>query len=255
MTKHRGATPEEDWANGWIEEGLITRLVEEDTGWAVTTEGGWTSLLRKDRTATIPQVGDTFTTFGQIGYPFHGQAINGNVAWYRSIEEEEALRLSSLREADQRKRDRFVADKARLDAAYRALPETFRNRIDKFRDTNPDFRWEFESYEMMCCTDAVKIARYCSVNRIAPRGNGDEPTAADNIVAFSDLPWEEQRKAGISEGHSGNSFGFAVRLAWLYVTHPVMVVEEHGALTPLVGCESYGCPHDRTDPTADEVRR
>lgn len=242
--KRRGATPEEDRANGWVEEGSITRIDEDESGWSVTTEGGWTCGLRKDRTAIAPKLGDTFTTFGQIGYQFHGQALNGEVLWYQTIEDEEAARLQDIVDKEARDRARFEADKAKLDAAYDALPETFRERIDKFRKTNPDFRWQFEAYEMMCCTDAVRIARYCSVNRIATEFEGDEPTAADNVAAFGKLPYEEQKKAGIDEGHSGNSFGFAVRLAHWYVTDPGNVVAEHGALTPLVGCVTYGCPHE-----------
>lgn len=177
--KRRGATPEEDRANGWIEEGLITKIAESDAAWDITTNDLWTTQLRKDRSPDTPRIGDTFTTFGQIGYAFHGQALNGRVLWYQSVEDEEAQHRQDLADGERRKRERFEADRARLDAEYAALPETFRDRIDKFRATNPDFRW----------------------------------------------------------------FGFAVRLAYWYVTDPGAVVAEHGALTPLVGCGDYGCPH------------
>lgn len=245
MSKRRGATPQEDWANGWIEEGAIIRIDEGENGWSVTTSDLWTSLLRRDRATTPPKIGDTFTTFGQIGYAFHGQALNGKVLWYDSIEDEEAAHRQFLADSEARDREQFEDDRAKLDAAYEALPETFRDRIDKFRNTNPDWRWRFEAYEMMCCTDAVKIARYCSINRIATEFEGDEPTAADNVIAYGRLPHDEQRKAGIGEGHSGNSFGFAVRLAYWYVSDLGNVVAEHGALTPLVGCDEYGCPHEQ----------
>lgn len=242
--KQRGATPEEDRANGWIEEGVITEVTPyaNGDGWSVSSSNGWGCGFRD--VGVEPKVGDVLTTFGQIGYSFHGQALNGKVAWYLTPAEEEAERLAAMAARDQKKLDDFERNRAAMDADYDALPETFRERIDKFRRSNPAFRWEFEPYEMMCCKDAIKIASYCSVNRIAGEFEGDEPTAAENVVAFQKLPYEEQKKAGIDEGHSGNSFGFAVRLAYLWVTDPGLVVAEHGALTPLVGCEEYGCPHE-----------
>lgn len=237
--KQRGATPDEDRAMGWFEEGEVTRVkpAADGSGWAVTA-GGWTCNLAATQSLGLtPKVGDTFTTFGQIGYLFHGQALNGQVLWYRSVEEEETARQEQTAADVREKHEQFDADRARLDADYDALPEPFRERINKFRATNPDFRWEYEAYELMCCTDAVKIAHHCWLDK------DDEQTTADKILAFTDLPWEEQAKAGIDGGHSGNSFQFAVRLALLWVNYPARVIAEHGALTPLVGCAEYGCPH------------
>lgn len=243
--KRRGATPEEDRANGWIEEGVITEVTpyKDGPGWSVGYGDSMGCGVRD--VGVEPKVGDTLTIFGQFGYSFHGQALNGQVIWYLSPEEEESEFEASQRARQAQQRAEFEANRATLDADYDSLPETFKERIDKFRRTNPEFRWEFEGYEMMCCKDALKIAAYCSVNRLA---EGEEPTAAENVGAYQKLPYEEQKKAGITEGHSGNSFGFAVRLAYLWVTDPGMVVQEHGALTPLVGCIEYGCPHEESLP-------
>ena len=41
--------------------------------------------------------------------------------------------------------------------------------------------------------------------------------------------------------HSGNTFGFSVRLAYLMAERPDLIAMEHGALCPLVGCKDYGC--------------
>lgn len=248
--KQRGQTPAEDRERGWINEGVITEVMPysdvneagELSGWSVSYGDGWGCGVRN--TGVEPKVGDTLTVYGQIGYAFHGQALNGRVLWYLSPDDEEAERTQKQEAVDRRRREEFEAKREQLDRDYDALPDTFKERIDKFRRTNPDFRWEFEGYEMMCCKDALKIASYCSINRIAKPNDGHEPTADENVQAFSKLPYEEQEKAGINEGHSGNSFGFAVRLAYLWVTDPGMVVLEHGALTPLAGCDKYGCPHD-----------
>lgn len=239
----RGVTPEEDDARGWTRSGTITEVTpySEGGGWSVAFDEGWICGVRD--VGREPQVGDTLTVYGQFGYQFHGQALNGTVLWYLSPAEEAAERERAQAEQDDRRRAQFEAQRAELDADYDALPPTFRERIDKFRATNPDFRWQFEAYEMMCCRDAVQIATYCSTHPLAMEYEGDEPTAAENLRAFQRLSPEEQRAAGLDEGHSGNSFGFALRLAYLWVTDPGAVVAEHGALTPLVGCEEYGCPH------------
>jgi hypothetical protein len=243
--KRRGATPEEDRERGWIEEGVIKDVTpySDGDGWSVTYGDSWGCGVRD--VGVEPKVGDTLTTFGTIGFPFHGQALNGELLWYLTPEEEEAKRQADIADAARKKREQFEQERPKLDAAYDALPDTFKERIDKFRRTNPDFRWQFESYEMGCCTDALKVASWCSVNRVGEPDGGHEPTAAENIVVFQKLPWEEQKKSGVGDGHSGNSFGFVVRLAYLWVTDPGAVVLEHGALTPLVGCDDYGCPHDR----------
>lgn len=67
---------------------------------------------------------------------------------------------------------------------------------------------------------------------------------ADKVTEYRDLPWEEQAKAGIDPGHSGNTFGFACHLARLWIIGPEAVVTEHGAMVPLVGCKDYGCTHE-----------
>ena len=81
----------------------------------------------------------------------------------------------------------------------------------------------------MCCEDAVKIA------------NALRTPAA--IKDWSQLPWEQQTAAvpDLNDGHSGNSFGAATRLAWLFLSDPDAIPREHGALCPLVGCRRYGC--------------
>lgn len=215
---------------------------------SMTDDEGWTLGCETDG-LDFPE-GALIEQWGKgIGYRVRGLAIAGHVFWYRTEAEEEAQVKQERLDADQRKRDEFEAKRAELDAAYDSLPETSQERIDRFRKGNPDFRWQFESYEMGCCTDALKVARYCSVNRIATEFEGDEPTAAENVIAYGRLPWEEQKKAGVNGGHSGNSFGFVVRLAYLWVADPGMVVQEHGALTPLVGCDDYGCTHsEQNDP-------
>lgn len=182
----------------------------------------------------VPHRGDTARMYGRgLGYPVRGMYIGGRRVFYRTASEhaQDLRKQQDARESEKR-REFEGKGRAELDAKYDALPEVFRRRLDKFRATKPDFRWQFEDYEMGCCVDAVKLAGVLKTT--------------EAVRAYAALPYEEQKKQVPDlayDMHSGNSFGFAIRLAMLYLANPEHVVLEHGALTPLVGCEEYGCPH------------
>lgn len=211
-------------------------------GTSITDESGWSLGCDASEVDLFPGAKVEYWGKG-LGYPVRGLAVAGHVFWYRTPEEEEAHQQRQRQEADEERRAEFESNRERHDRNYESLPDTFKARIDRFRNGNPDFRWEYEQYEVGVCLDAVKLASWCSVNRVATEFDGDEPTAADNVLAFEKLSWDDQKAAGIDGGHSGNSFAFVVRLAYLWVTDPGLVEFEHGALTPLVGCEDYGCTH------------
>ncbi|MCK4976049.1 MAG: hypothetical protein KAS36_03880 [Anaerolineales bacterium] len=108
------------------------------------------------------------------------------------------------------------------------LPKAFKLRIKKFKLTKPD--WEHAPYEVFCCREAVKIAKKLKTK--------------EKVRAFKDLDVEEQyNTVALSHGHSGNTFGMSVALAYKYLDNPDGVILEHGALAVLVGCPEYGCPH------------
>jgi len=172
--------------------------------------------------------------WGAFGYPVRGIAVAGKVLWYRTEAEqgEENRRLAE--KMKQERRERFERDKADLDRQYAALPEVFRRRIDRFRENNPDFRWEYEAYELFCCAEAVKIAHTAIREYVT--------TPGEWIQRFYKMPYEEQVLiAGIEDGHSGNTFGMACALARLFCEHREGVARAHGALAPLVGSKAYGC--------------
>lgn len=122
----------------------------------------------------------------------------------------------------------FEVARPKLDAQFAALPLAFQQRIERFRrDGGPDWRWQFESYEMFVCAEAVKIAEHCAREHITLR-------------QFAALPYDEQKAAGISDGHSGTTFGAAVHLARLW-PNPDALIDAHGAIAVLVGCEVFGC--------------
>jgi hypothetical protein len=192
---------------------------------AITMSSGWSIGC------TLPdvQIGDVVLMWGRgVGFTVRGLVVGGRIDRYRTEDENREWEQAQVEAANQRRRDDFEKQRPELDRQFAQLPEAFQRRIARFREAGgPDWRWEYEPYEMMVCVDAVKIAEFCLTEGIT-------------IGSFAGLPWDEQKRAGISDGHSGNSFSAAVHLARLW-PNPDAVVAEHGALVPLVGCEAFGC--------------
>lgn len=213
-----------------FEDCEIRSVESTNEHWVLTYTTGWSFCVAKAGCPIEPKPGMVARQWGRgIGYVVRGMAIDGQIAFYRTEDEEAARHRIECEQRDQAKRDDFELNRASMDMRFDALPQCFQDRITRFRTNNPDFRWEYEPYEMMACEDAVKIARVCG--------------AASEVEAFSKLAWDEQVKLvpTIDRGHSGNSFGMAVRLAHDFLTDEDRVRQRHGALAPLVGSEKYGC--------------
>jgi hypothetical protein len=227
-------------------------------GWGITCSDGW-SFFVLDK-GVEPHVGDTARFYGRgLGSVVRGLDIEGREVFYRTPEQQQEHDARENERRAQERRDQYEANKTALDASFDSLPQEFKDRIAGLRERNPEFRWEYENYEMMVCVDAVRMARACESPDIGTQlkvhgirlENGewaDDP--AGRLQAFAAINskannyrYELQRELipSLSDGHSGNSFGAAVRLAYLYLTQPDLVEKEHGALCPLVGCEDYGC--------------
>jgi len=139
--------------------------------------------------------------------------------------EEEHKQL--VAEIDKKRIEEFEKNKAQLDKDFDNLPKPFQDRIARFRENNPEFRVDYEGYEMFCCKEAVKMAEALKT--------------PEEVQRFSELSCDEQRKlVDFDEGHSGNTFGSAVRLAYWYLKEHNMVSQLHASLSPLVGSEESG---------------
>jgi hypothetical protein len=219
-----------------------------------TTSEGWSFGTAKKWHIKI-KVGDTARFYGKgFGMPVRGLDINGVQCFYRTERQEEEKHQRWVKNYEAKKRAEFEKNKAALDESYNNLPEIFQKRIDKFRTNNPEFRWEFESYEMFCCEQAVLIATTIGKNLVDKAvTEGLSLQEAKKVIAgrvpkalkeFSDMPWEKEKEMvpGLSDGHSGNTFDCAVALAGLYMSEsPENVEKLPGALAPLVGSEKYRC--------------
>lgn len=221
--------------NAWesdtqYEERGIETVHDLTDGWELRFDDGWSFYCPKAGCPIEPKPGMVARQWGRgIGSSVRGLAIDGQIVYYRTEDEERAKHKEDCDRRDAEKREAFERDRVSMDMRFDALPQCFQDRITRFRTNNPDFRWEFEPYEMMVCEDAVKIARTCG--------------SASEVEAFSKMEWAEQirRVPTIDQGHSGNSFSMAVRLAHDFLTDEDRVRQRHGALAALVGSKAYRC--------------
>jgi len=165
-----------------------------------------------------------------MGYQVRGVFVDGKKVYYRTAAEEGERHRQWVADEKAKKQAEAAKNAPEVDARISKLPQPFQDRIHAFRERNPEFRAEFESYELFCCEQAVVIS-----------GALKTPEA---IEAFSKESYEAQKAMvpGIDDNHSGNTFGFSIRLAHLLASdHNETIKKSHGAMCPLVGCGTYGC--------------
>lgn len=205
------------------------------------SDGWWLGL--GDATAWA-QVGHEYKTWGDgIGRPVRGLMVDGKIAWYRTPEEQAEKHRQEIAAMKAKQLVDFEAKKEGYFARIEALPDVFKQRMQKFQMTNAEFDIEYGEYELFCCEQAVIVAE------ILKTADAIDDWWALNSAAHG-YDWKAQHAMvpGWSDDHSGNTAGCAMMLAKAYVTDPEFVIKQHGALTPLVGCEAYGCPHDSEQP-------
>lgn len=216
------------------EDGTVAKCEPEPDGrgWSVGFSDGW-SLWVQDESGQMgaPPLGACLRKFGRgIGYQVRGigRVIGGELVGlyrYKTKDEEEAARAQHSIDEKARKRKEWEEGKDTFAVRVKALPEAFRQRIEFFM-RRQDWGPEFGGYELFSCEEATKIASHV----------GD----AEKVRAFYD-DREDQKRAGISDDHSGNTFGTACQLATAFLRDQTVIPKMHGALCPLVGCQDYGC--------------
>lgn len=217
-----------------VEAGDIpdTATVERYEGKTVTKSDGF-SFSWQEKYGPEPSVGDTIAMYGSWGRPIRGVAINGDIRWYIS---EEDWSAQAKKESELKRRKDRIAFAYKSDTPLirriKALPDIYRRRMEKFIGASDSFLREYGDYEMSATEDAVKVQKWLEENG----------ATKENYKLLGD-DWKLGESIGMSDGHSGNSYGMAVRLGWWGATDPEGVVLEHGAMVPLTGCEDYVCPH------------
>lgn len=187
----------------------------------------------EESSGSLPVVGDILTMWGAFGRPIRGIAVNGDLRWYQT-EEEWQIEAKKKQEAkDRQERIDFALTPNDFAARILALPDPFRRRMEKFIGTKDEFLRRFGSYEMSVVEDAVKIAAWFK----------EQPGDPDDAWTRLREDHSISKTLGCYDGHSGNSWGMAMRLGYYGALLDEHVELEHGALVALVGCEEYGCPH------------
>ena len=183
--------------------------VSESENYFEISHGGMCCGLKKSYEVT-PKVGDKLTvhTKGGVFGTIRGMDLNGTPIFWKTDEDLEKERQEWLDKNEADKQQKFKENVSEMDKQYNSLPKCFQERIDKFRANNDRFRIDYESYELFCCEQAVFIAESCKT--------------PDKVKEFKEMKWEEKLKTvpKLSDGHSGNTFGCAVSLAYWYLSNP-----------------------------------
>lgn len=216
-----------------METGKITKVTPYKDGRGYEILIGSTGFFFDSKYGVVPMVGDDITVYTKNFSTIRGVDINGKRIFYKSDEDLERDHREFCDRLDKEKKERFEKNKEKMDEQYENLPDCFKKRIDRFRKNNPNFRVDFEDYELFCCEQAIVIANTLK-----------EPL---KITEFKELGYEEQRKMvpDLSEDHSGNTFGMAVYLAYWYLQQPEAITMIAGALSPLVGSVEYEKKNER----------
>jgi len=202
-------------------------------GYTITHKKGW-SFFVPNTTSIIPKIGMNVRFYSKgVGSIVRGLFIDGQRIFYMTEKQQKRVYKKKVRGAKVERQKKLDKERPELDKRYNDLPDVFKRRIDKFRSTNPNFRRDYESYEMFCCEQAVIFANHFKI--------------VDALKEWGKKKYEEQKAElpELSGNHSINTFGCAFSLASAYLTSPELVVKMHGALTPLVGCKEYGCSHEK----------
>jgi len=194
--------------------------------------------------APLPKKGDKVRFYGKgLGYQVRGIAkLSAHlgfveyVYYYETEAEHQARHEREVAESKTKKQKDFAEKIGEFSTDVAKLPAAFQKRIEFFM-RRQEWGPEFGPYELFSCKEAAKIARACKTpEQVAtfakPNLGSYKKDSEFQKLAVSDLEYEE---------HSGNTFGMACRLAFLYLKDPDLIPKEHGALCPLVGCQDYGC--------------
>jgi hypothetical protein len=225
-----------------FEEYKITKVVDEDTHWGIhTTESSLLSFPKVE--GATPKEGSVLRTYpGGFGRQVRGVFVDGQKVYYRTEEEEKERHKQWVAEEDRKKREEAEKNAPEVDARVAKLPGPFQDRIKGFRERNPNFRWEFEPYELFCCEQAVVFALALKT-----------PEA---IEKFAKADYDEQMRMlpNLDQNHSGNTMGTSLRLAHMFASdQQEFIRKSHGAMCPLAGCEDYGCYAASLEATATRV--
>ena len=90
--------------------------------------------------------------------------INGEEIYYLTHEQRKALDKEFAEEYKACNRERFEKDRNLLDKMFSLLPKLLQDRINLYRKFVPDFRADFEDYELSAVFLSYKIYKHCKAD-------------------------------------------------------------------------------------------
>lgn len=190
------------------ETSTITEAKAEEGGWSITMSTGWSFWIPK-KYGVEPKVGQSITQWpGGIGQPIRGTAIDGKILYYRTDGEQRLEGKAWAAEQEAKNIRYYVEHRDELDDEFSVLPKYFREKLQMLLDQGGQkVLWEpmGYQYQMFAFTEGFKIATALKT--------------MEEVERFSKLPYMEQVKLvpGLSDQHSGNTFGMAVQYAYWYL--------------------------------------
>lgn len=278
----RCGVPEDTVGEGEQYQDLIVEEAKgsvEDGGWTISTTTSTGFGMPAAEGIDPPVKDDRVRLWTYNGSYILGMALRGTVVFYRTREEHRA-KLDKQTE-ERRAEEKAVYEeegKEKLEARIAALPIDFQRRIEKYLMVNPDWGWEHGSYEVFCCEQAALLGERAKA--VVAEGDTEDAEEywADKVKEGKEMPptpelrwltwWSALASAefdyddallarrktlmpGFSDEHSGNTYDFAYKLALIWLRSEPEgesgaegVFRLAGALSPLVGSDSYGDPKD-----------
>lgn len=189
-------------------DALVSECERQENGWSVTCSDGWSLWITDARNpkGIVPKVGQPISIYGRFGQPVHGVDLGTESVYWMTEKEREADYAVMLAKIDRDRREQYERDREKQNATVEALSPLLKKRMERFRLDRPEEDALEEGYEIFCCQQAEVIVEICK--REMPNL---EPSAA--IEWFRALPYDLQKKMGVDDGHSGNTFGGACMLA------------------------------------------
>jgi predicted secreted acid phosphatase len=211
----------------YSEEYIIKSVSELDDCYDIRADKGNCFIIKK-KYNVIPKIGDNVVLHTKNFSLIRGIELNGVSLFYKTDQDLEEDHKKFVKKLNDEKIEKFKKNRSILNEKYNNLPSIFKTRINKFRKNNPYFRVEFEQAEMFVIEQAIEVLKVIK--------------DVDKLQEFADLDFKKQKKLvpNIDSGHSGNTFGITMKLAYWYLKDINSVPKVPGAMEYLVGSKDYG---------------
>ena len=204
----------------WEPCGTIENVSDEGEHWVIMSDTNMGLSFRKDQSAVEPEVGQTFEHCGGTGYPVQGVKLGGQLAFFKTKQDLADDRQKMLADMALARKAEYEVSKDVWRKEMDALPASLKARMERFVAEAGGFEPFFldgGSYELFCCTEAVKFAEY--FKRLFEEQKLETPEERwPAVVAFTKLEHDEKRRlVPFSREHSGNTWHGSVRLGYAVV--------------------------------------